>query len=334
MYLGYYRLKEDPFSLTPNPDYLFLSEGHKEALARIQFGIEMRKGFVVLTGDVGSGKTTLIRTYIKNQPPNQKISLIVNTRVTAKNLLQNICKDFSIKADYPKLSKDSILNLLYEYILQSSFFGENLVVIIDEAHDLGVTHLEEVRLLTNLETNTNKLLQVVLVGQPELWDLLNTPELRALKQRVQLQYHLEPLTFSDTKEYINHRLSLAGYKGKPLFTQEALQEIFKISKGVPRVINVICSNALALGYGKGIKKIDHIIIKEVTKEFLPKTLPQEKKMFQGKSDRQEIREENRLLPEKKLPRVWMILLFLSMFIILEFVINILSQYVIKKFNLF
>ena len=191
MYLEHFSLKEEPFSLTPNPDYLFLSEGHKEALARVQFGIETRRGFIVLTGEVGSGKTTIIRTYLKKHPPEQKVALVINTKVTAKNLLQNICKDFEIKADYTKLSKDGLLNILYDFILKNSFYGNNLVVIIDEAHDLGARQLEEVRLLTNLETNTSKLLQVVLVGQPELWELLNMPELRSLKQRIQMQYHLK-----------------------------------------------------------------------------------------------------------------------------------------------
>lgn len=267
MYLEFFGLTREPFNLTPDPEFLFLSEAHQEALARIQLGVEMHKGFIVVTGEVGSGKTTLVRAFLQHVPPNTVTSLIVNTKVTAKNLLQNICRDFGIEADYKHLTKDATLNLLYEFILESSFYGRNVVVVIDEAHDLGVDSLEEVRLLTNLETNTRKLLQVVLVGQPELWDLLNMPELRALKQRIQLHYHLRPLDLYETQRYILHRLTRAGFSGKELFSSNAIQKIFEYSGGVPRVINIICSNALLLAFTKEKKKITPGIIEEVWSDF-------------------------------------------------------------------
>lgn len=333
MYLDYFKLKEEPFNLTPDPDYLFLSESHQEALARIQFGIERHKGFIVLTGEVGSGKTTVVRTYMQNHPPDQKIALIVNTKVTSKNLLQNICKDFGIKADYHKLSKDGILNLLYDFILKNSFYGINLVVIIDEAHDLGIQQLEEVRLLTNLETNTQKLLQVVLVGQPELWDLLNMPELRALKQRIHVQYHLKPLTFAETQKYILFRLKKAGYQGKGLFTPEAIQKIYQISGGIPRVINVVCSNAMVLAFSMEKKKIDVPIIEEVGRELSPPVPPAAPDRPVPEDREQPEAPKNVNICELKW-NWWKILLFFLLFSGMMVGLNIISFYIIYLFGLF
>lgn len=330
-YLKFFGLETDPFNLTPDPDFIFLSDSHREALARIQFGIEHKKGFIVLTGEVGSGKTTVIRAYLQSSPPNQKISLIVNTKITSKNLLQNICRDFGIKADYNKLTKDGILNLLYDFILQNSFYGINLVVIIDEAHDLGVEQLEEVRLLTNLETNTQKLLQVVLVGQPELWDLLNMPRLRALKQRVYIQYELRPLSFSETQSYIMHRLKRAGLNKGTLFTPQAIQKIYTFSRGTPRLINVVCSNALALAFSQNKKKVDVPIIDEVLRDVIPMPVtgtqpPEEEKSASAVSEILEIPQ----ISQKK----WKIWLFLLIFFAALIGINIVSFYIIKLLGLF
>jgi general secretion pathway protein A len=331
VYLKYFNLKADPFNLTPDPQYMYLSQSHREALARIQFGIEHKKGFIVLTGEVGSGKTTVIRTYLQNSPPNQKIALIVNTKVTSKNLLQNICRDFGIKADYDKLTKDGLLNLLYDFILQNSFYGINLVVIIDEAHDLGVAQLEEVRLLTNLETNTQKLLQVVLVGQPELWDLLNMPQLRALKQRIFIQYELRPLSFAETQHYIIHRLKQAGSSKENLFTPQAIQKIYHVTQGTPRLINVVCSNALALAFSRNKKKIDVEIIEEVVRDVVP--TPVERPQPQVSEKQPDLVQHQ--LPIPGIPRKkWKIGVFLFIFILLLIGINVFSFYIIKLLGLF
>jgi general secretion pathway protein A len=248
MYRAFFGLNEKPFAITPDPRYLFLSERHAEALAHLLYGITEAGGFIQLTGEVGTGKTTVVRSLLAQTPQHAEIALILNPRMTAPEFLLTICEELGIGVqDSATSSLKDLVDILSQYLLRAHGSGKRVVLIVDEAQNLAPEVLEQVRLLTNLETNTQKLLQIILIGQPELRDLLDRNELRQLAQRITGRYHLCPLTVEETTAYVRHRLRVAGAIND-IFTPSALREVHRLSRGVPRLINVLCDRALLGAY--------------------------------------------------------------------------------------
>ena len=267
MYAQFYGLRESPFALTPDPRYLFMSEPHKEALASAVYGVQERKGFVLILGEVGNGKTTLIRHLLGRFGPNIRSVFVFNPAVSFIELLQLMLRDLELPC--PSMRRVEMIDTLNDYLLKEAAAGRYVVVIIDEAQHLSPTVLEEVRMLSNLETARGKLIQILLVGQPELGEKLGRPELRQLRQRISLVAELKPLSYEDTVRYIAHRLEVAGREDGGLFSRRALRVIYRASGGIPRLVNVICDKALVLGYGAGAHVIKAGIIKEVLKDWKP-----------------------------------------------------------------
>ena len=265
MYTQFYNFSEKPFNLTPDPKFLYLTPSHREALASMLYGINERKGFIAITGEVGVGKTTLIYTLLNNLNEKVKTAFVYHTSATFDQLLSYILMDLNITVD----SKDKIalLGKLNEYLTHNISQDETLAIIIDEAQNLPNKVLEEFRLLSNLETSKQKLLQILLVGQPELADKLNSPDLRQLKQRIGIRRKINPLTPKEREVYIDHRLKIAGSSSKDVFSPDALSAISKHSEGIPRVINIICDNALLIGYSHSQKKITGNIVQEVIEDL-------------------------------------------------------------------
>jgi general secretion pathway protein A len=261
MYTKFYGLRERPFEITPDPRFLFLSENHKEALAHLTYAVQERKGFTVITGEVGTGKTTLVQTLLGRLDGNTRTAYLFNPKLGSTDFLHYICEDLGLKGQ--KKSKGQYLAHLHNFLMSCYARNENVVLIIDEAHTLDPILLEEVRLLTNLETPKSKLLQVILMGQPELNDTLNRPEFRQLKQRVSLRYHMQPLNKEEARQYIKKRMRMVGAVDLDIFTPKALNEIYRYSKGIPRLINIVCDNALLTGYATDQKVIGDKIVCEV-----------------------------------------------------------------------
>ncbi len=267
MYEHFYGLKENPFNLTPDPHYLYLGENHREALAQLIYGVKEKKGFIVLTGEVGTGKTTIIRSFMETLNGlnnNTRVALLFNPKLSVNDFFQYILKDFGITSNGQ--SKGEYLHTLYEYLIDAYQKEEKAILIVDEAQGLSKELLEEIRLLSNLETTKAKLLQIVLVGQPELRQTLMQDELRQLRQRVNLHHHLPPLSEAETGGYIKRRLRIAGCRNS-IFTPKAIKEIYRVTGGIPRLINILCDNALLTGYATEKKVIDEKIIKEVAKDL-------------------------------------------------------------------
>lgn len=249
IYNEFYGFSEQPFNITPDPRFLFYSEGHREAFNHMLFGVKERKGFIQMTGEVGAGKTTLCRAFLEQLGDNFKTALILNPCMTANQLIRTTLTEFGLPAPYnDRVRAYEILN---EFLLEELAAGRDVVLIIDEAQDLSADLLEQVRLLSNLETDQRKLLQIVLIGQPELRDLLASEELRQLRQRITVRYHLSGLSSPETEHYIQHRLQIAGSNSAPTFNRRALRKIHRSSKGIPRLINVVCDKALLCGYVDG-----------------------------------------------------------------------------------
>ena len=261
MYTKFFGFKSKPFEITPDPKFLFLSESHKEALACLTYAVRERKGFTVITGEVGTGKTTLVQSLLARLDGNTKTAYIFNPKLGSTDLLHSICEDFGMKS--PKRSKGQYISQLHKFLLDCYARNENVVLIIDEAHTLDPKLLEEVRLLTNLETPKSKLVQVILIGQPELNDILEDPQFRQLKQRVSLRYHVQPLSKEDTQKYIKRRLRIAGAFDHNVFTLKAFNKIYSYTKGLPRLINIVCDNALLTGYATDQKVIGYKVIRDV-----------------------------------------------------------------------
>jgi len=266
MYNAFYGLKEKPFNLTPDPRFIYFTEKHCEGLANLVYGIRERKGFLVLSGEVGTGKTTLINALLDTFERTGVLSaFIFNPILTTSEFFEYLLADFNLKCD--ARSKAQTLIALNSLLLERYRLGKITVLIIDEAQNLSAEILEEVRLLTNLETCNEKLLQIVLVGQPELSLKLNSSELRQLKQRVSLRCTLEPLTLAETYDYIRTRMEIAGLPNQQIFSDKAISEVHRCSGGIPRLINVICDNALLTGYACDSKEIGVEIVSEVAEDL-------------------------------------------------------------------
>lgn len=260
MYLEFYGLKEKPFNLTPDSHFLFLSEKHKEALAHIRYGIEEKKGFVLITGEIGAGKTTLCRSLLKDLDKRYKVALVLNSMVSSVGLLKTIITDLGITA-IPR-SRQDMIEILVKFLINE----RNVVILIDEAQKLNIDALEQIRLLGNLETEKEKLLQIILVGQPELRDILAREHLKQLNQRIAVRYHIHPLSREEAKQYIYHRLKIAGDTGKIVFDEDTLEEIYNYSGGIPRLINVVCDYCLMSGYINGSFVIIKYMVEQAIKE--------------------------------------------------------------------
>lgn len=273
MYLAHYGLAEPPYSITPDPRFVFLSERHRDALAHLSFGIQQGGGggFVQLTGEVGTGKTTLSRLLLEQLPANTRVALVLNPRQGAVELLETICSELGIDIDGPRPARGSakaLVDALNGYLLDAYAQGMRVVLLVDEAQALPVDALEQVRLLTNLETDTQKLLQVVLLGQPELRDVLAREDLRQLSQRITARFHLTPLDRDETGEYLRHRYRIAGGARFP-FTPGAMRRIHAHSGGVPRITNVVAERALVAGYARDVQAIDETLVDLAAREVLP-----------------------------------------------------------------
>jgi general secretion pathway protein A len=266
MYESFYGLRENPFEVTPNPDYLYLGKNHREALANLLYGVRAKKGFIVITGEVGTGKTTLIHYLLDKLDGNDhtKTAFLFNPKLTANDFIQYILMDLGVRVQ--EQTKAEYLYKLHRYLLNAYRDEKRVVLIVDEAHGLNPELLEEVRLLSNLETSKSKLIQIVLVGQPELDKTLSQPAFRQLRQRINMRYYLPPLSRKETEEYIEKRLRVAGAQ-EPLFTKKAIQEIYRKSGGIPRSINILCDNALLNGFALYQKIVDVRSVREVAKDL-------------------------------------------------------------------
>lgn len=266
MYNKFYGLKDKPFEITPDPRYLYLSESHREALAHLTYALNESKGFTVITGEVGTGKTTLVQMLLSRLDSHTRIAHLFNPKLGTRDFFKYICQDFGLKTDGFS-TKGEFLSLLHTFLMECYARRERVVLIVDEAQTLSPALLEEVRLITNLETPKAKLLQVILLGQPELDKTLAMNEFRQLKQRISLRFNLKPLNRQETGEYIVRRLKAAGARNTDLFDDDAIKEIFRYSKGIPRLINVVCDNALMTGFVYERHIIDRSIVREVIKDM-------------------------------------------------------------------
>jgi general secretion pathway protein A len=265
MYERFYNLRERPFALSPDPDYLYPSRVHREALDYLRYGLESHAGFVVITGEIGSGKTTLLQTLLRGLDSQTTVGRIVNTMLEPRELLETIMIDFGLEPS--SRSKPLMLRDLAQYLVDQRLAGRLILLVIDEAQNLSQAALEELRMLSNLETEKSKLLQIVLVGQPDLRDKLAAPELIQLRQRITVSYHLSPLDADETSNYINHRLRRASIGAPIEFPQDVTEIIHTRSRGVPRVINVICDATLVFGYAEERRQIDSTLMSDVLTEL-------------------------------------------------------------------
>jgi general secretion pathway protein A len=269
MYKQFFGLKEKPFNVTSDPNFLFLSRVHREAFSHLLYGIKERKGFLEITGEIGAGKTTLCRALLSKLDRNTKTAFIFNSTLPEMQLLQCILDDFGLPAE--RKTKVSLLRQLNNFLIDELSRGNNVVLIIDEAQNLKPSILEEIRMLSNLETDKEKLFQIILVGQPELKNKLNSPGLRQLKQRIAVRFHITPLEKDEVASYINHRLSVAGSTGDIKFHPDAVEAIYQYSGGIPRIINMVCDKALLAAYtmetkdvtlplvDKGIRELEGVV---------------------------------------------------------------------------
>ncbi len=270
MYEAFFNLKAKPFELIPNPDFLYMSSTHKKALHYLHYGIKEKAGFMLLTGEVGSGKTTIISDLIKRIEKNVKLAKIFNTKVNSAQLIAMINDDFGL--DVRGKDKIRLLKELNDYLIDQHAKGNNAVLIIDEAQNLRPELLEEIRMLSNLETDTAKLLQIILVGQPELRDTLSLPELRQLRQRISVNCRISPLTREETEEYILHRLEVAGNRDAVKFADDCMDTIFSYCKGIPRLVNIICNFVMLTAFMEETKTVDSAMVKDIVDDLDFETL--------------------------------------------------------------
>ncbi|MGB9500176.1 MAG: AAA family ATPase [Dissulfuribacterales bacterium] len=265
MYNQFFGFKDRPFKLVPNPDYLFLSKSHEEALAHLKYAVSDGEGFVEIIGEVGTGKTMLCRAFLENLDPDTESAYIFNPRMDAIDLLRSINDEFGIASDHD--STKALIDVLNTFLIEKKAAGQKVILLIDEVQNLSREVLEQVRLLSNLETTKDKLLQIILVGQPELGDMLDSYELRQLGQRVSLSCWLQALTYSETRKYIAHRIHVAAQKPVHIFTAGAIRKIYKFSRGIPRLINIACDRALLTAYARHRKKVTASIAESAIREL-------------------------------------------------------------------
>jgi len=261
MYADYFGLKENPFSLSPEPRYLFLSEQHRDALNCLIYGIKEKKGFVLISGGIGLGKTTICRSLLASMDDSVETALIFNTAISELDLLETILDEYGIVIKNDAGNKKYYIDALNEFLLGNFAAGKTTVLLIDEAQNLSRGVLEQIRMLSNLETETEKLIQIVLIGQPELTNTLMLPALRQLNERITVRYDLKPFSPKEVSDYIHHRLAVAQGPGSIKFTERALDLIYVFSEGIPRRINALCDRALLIAYTKNVSEIDRKIIK-------------------------------------------------------------------------
>jgi general secretion pathway protein A len=265
VYLEYFKLKEPPFDITPNPRFLFYSGKHREAFNHLVYGIQERKGFVQLTGEVGAGKTTLCRALLEQLGENYSTAVILNPALNADQLVKAIAMEFGLE---PKgLDRLETIAMINSFLIEQMAKGRETVLIIDDAQVLTNELLEQVRLLSNLETDDRKLLQIVLMGQPELRDRLNDVNLRQLRQRITVRYHLDPLRRAEVAQYVQHRLQVSGARGAPYFTWGAFWRIYGYSRGIPRLVNAVCDKALLAGFVEQSERINHRLVGRAIREL-------------------------------------------------------------------
>ncbi|MBJ6749814.1 XrtA/PEP-CTERM system-associated ATPase [Geomonas anaerohicana] len=265
MYEEFFSFKKKPFELVPDPDFIYLSRSHKKAITYLDYGIRERAGFLLLTGDVGSGKTTLIRDLIGKKYERAVLAKVFNTRVSVEQLLSMINDDFGLKADGK--DKVALLRDLNDFLLEQYAAGNHPILIIDEAQNLEAGLLEEVRLLSNLESSHNKLLQIILVGQPELRETMASPGLMQLRQRISVSCHLHALGRAETAAYIRHRLAVAGNRDAVSFAEQALDQIFRFSRGIPRLVNIICDFLMLAAFADETRVITEEMTREVAQDL-------------------------------------------------------------------
>jgi general secretion pathway protein A len=274
MYKQFFGLREEPFNMTPDPQFMYFSKKHMELISSLHYGVQWRKGFIEVTGEIGAGKTTVCRMFLDNIRDKARTALILNPCLSEIQLLQTICEDFGLEA---KTSNKKILfDRINAFLLDVLQDGMQAVLIIDEAQNLSPKALEQIRLISNLETDKHKLIQIILVGQPELRDLLKKPQLRQLRQRISVRYHLTALNYTETDEYIMHRLAKAGAPANAItFSPQAVKAIFDYSKGVPRMVNVLCDKILLAAFVRETRQITNQIalqaIKEVEGDIAPES---------------------------------------------------------------
>jgi general secretion pathway protein A len=265
VYKKFYHLKENPFNITSDPSFFFPSKRHEEAFVHLRYGIENRKGIIVITGEIGTGKTTLCRMLLNKLDDKIKTALILNPSFSDLQLLQMIIRDLGITCT--KSSKLDLVGAITQFLVEQTMQGNNVAVVIDECQNLNIRQLEQIRLLSNLETEKEKLLQIILVGQPELSEKLKDPALRQLSQRVTVRYHILPLQADEVSDYVCHRLKIAGASDRLQFTPKAMETIYEYSQGTPRIINILCDRALLAGFVGETFVIDeetiHVCAKEV-----------------------------------------------------------------------
>lgn len=266
MYLNYYGLRKEPFHITPDPEFLYLSPSHKEALAAIIYGIEQKKGFVTITGAVGVGKTTILRSYLdRAEKSHLKLVYIFNSDLTFKELLETIYQELDIAVESKEIP--GMINDLYNVLIEEYKKGNTIVLVVDEAQNMPVHTLESLRMISNLETSKDKLLQIVLVGQPEFEEILNLPTMRQLKQRIAIRATILALTKDESVEYMKLRLLKAGARAGHIFTRGAVQTITKTARGIPRIINILCDNALITGFGRQTNPVTKAVAREIIRDF-------------------------------------------------------------------
>jgi general secretion pathway protein A len=261
MYAAYFGLKENPFSLSPEPRYLFLSEQHRDALNCLIYGIKEKKGFVLLSGDIGMGKTTICRSLLASLDNSVETALIFNTAISDLDLLETILGEYGVDVKGETRTKKNYIDILNDFLLKNFAAGKTSVLLIDEAQNLSHGVLEQIRMLSNLETETEKLIQIILIGQPEINNNLMLPALRQLNERITVRYDLKPLSPPEVSEYIRHRLAVAQGPGPIQFTRGALSLIYNFSEGIPRRINALCDRALLIAYTKNMTTIDRKIVR-------------------------------------------------------------------------
>lgn len=283
MYASYFGLKENPFSLSPEPRYLFLSHQHRDALNCLIYGIKEKKGFVLISGGIGTGKTTLCRSLINSLDRSVETALIFNTAISDLDLLETVMSEFGISIICGPRTKKNYIDVLNNFLLRNFAAGKTAVLLIDEAQNLSHGALEQIRMLSNLETETEKLLQIILIGQPELNHTLTLPALRQLNERITVRYDLKPLSPSEVSEYIGHRLKVAQGPGSLKFTGGAYHIIYDFTEGNPRRINALCDRSLLIAYTKNISKIDRRIVKlaaqDIGIDYFQKTMSSRKKIW-------------------------------------------------------